>query len=68
MHMRMSVPLMPGCFPPPHSHPHDPNRDRLPTTHTCYNILLLNEYASKEKLRDRLYTALDNSNCGFFLI
>ncbi|KAI8928073.1 hypothetical protein BC831DRAFT_397940 [Entophlyctis helioformis] len=41
--------------------------DRVPTSHTCYNVLLLCEYADKEKLRDRLLTALANSNCGFFL-
>ncbi|KAJ3055483.1 putative E3 ubiquitin-protein ligase HTD2 [Rhizophlyctis rosea] len=41
--------------------------DRLPTSHTCYNVLLLNEYAGKEKLRERLLKALENSNCGFFL-
>ncbi|KAH6569688.1 hypothetical protein BASA50_002730 [Batrachochytrium salamandrivorans] len=41
--------------------------DRVPTSHTCYNVLLLCEYASVEKLRDRLLTALANCNCGFFL-
>lgn len=41
--------------------------DRLPTSHTCYNVLLLSAYSSKEKLADRLATALNNSNCGFFL-
>ncbi|KAL2913858.1 hypothetical protein HK105_206592 [Polyrhizophydium stewartii] len=41
--------------------------DRVPTSHTCYNVLLLCEYASKERLKDRLLTALANSNCGFFL-
>eukprot|EP00842_Homolaphlyctis_polyrhiza_P006083 jgi/Hompol1/6476/HPOL_002667-RA len=41
--------------------------DRVPTSHTCYNVLLLPEYSTKEKLYDRLLTALSNSNCGFFL-
>jgi hypothetical protein len=41
--------------------------DRLPTSHTCYNVLLLSEYASKEKLENRLLKALENGNCGFFL-
>jgi hypothetical protein len=41
--------------------------DRLPVTHTCYNVLLLNEYSTREKLRDRLLKALENANCGFFL-
>jgi hypothetical protein len=42
--------------------------DRLPTSHTCYNILLLNEYASKEKLAEKLKTAIAFARCGFFLI
>lgn len=41
--------------------------DRLPTSHTCFNVLLLSEYKTKEKLKDRLLKALDNSDCGFFL-
>ncbi|RKO93937.1 hypothetical protein BDK51DRAFT_21920 [Blyttiomyces helicus] len=41
--------------------------DRLPTSHTCFNVLLLNEYSSEEKLRDRLMKAIANSDCGFFL-
>ncbi|KAI8907246.1 hypothetical protein EDD86DRAFT_227847 [Gorgonomyces haynaldii] len=41
--------------------------DRVPTSHTCFNVLLLSEYSSKEKLKDRLLTALANCNCGFFL-
>ncbi|TNM87607.1 hypothetical protein fugu_005828 [Takifugu bimaculatus] len=32
--------------------------DRLPTSHTCYNILLLPEYSSKAKLRERLLKAI----------
>ncbi|KAJ3069033.1 putative E3 ubiquitin-protein ligase HTD2 [Podochytrium sp. JEL0797] len=35
-----------------------PDSDRLPTSHTCYNVLLLNEYASKEKLEERLKKAI----------
>ncbi|KAJ3367951.1 putative E3 ubiquitin-protein ligase HTD2 [Kappamyces sp. JEL0680] len=41
--------------------------DRLPTSHTCFNALLLSEYASKEKLKERLLVALENRNCGFYL-
>jgi ubiquitin-protein ligase E3 A len=41
--------------------------DRLPTSHTCFNALLLADYASKEKLKDRLLVALENRNCGFYL-
>lgn len=36
------------CPPPP----------RLPTSHTCFNVLLLPEYSSKEKLRERLLKAI----------
>uniref|UniRef100_A0A8C7YPX8 Ubiquitin-protein ligase E3A n=1 Tax=Oryzias sinensis TaxID=183150 RepID=A0A8C7YPX8_9TELE len=32
--------------------------DRLPTSHTCFNALLLPEYSSKEKLRERLLKAI----------
>lgn len=31
---------------------------RLPTSHTCFNVLLLPEYGSKEKLRERLLKAI----------
>ncbi|KAI9308061.1 hypothetical protein BJ944DRAFT_124404 [Cunninghamella echinulata] len=41
--------------------------DRLPTSHTCYNVLLLCEYGSKEKLRERLLTSISNSE-GFGMI
>ncbi|KAL1919135.1 uncharacterized protein VTP21DRAFT_2517 [Calcarisporiella thermophila] len=42
--------------------------DRLPTSHTCYNVLLLCEYATKEKLRERLITAISNYSEGFGMI
>ncbi|XP_061681552.1 ubiquitin-protein ligase E3A [Syngnathoides biaculeatus] len=32
--------------------------DRLPTSHTCFNVLLLPEYSSKQKLRERLLKAI----------
>ncbi|XP_034387336.1 ubiquitin-protein ligase E3A [Cyclopterus lumpus] len=32
--------------------------DRLPTSHTCFNALLLPEYACKDKLRERLLKAI----------
>lgn len=35
-----------------------PDTDRLPTSHTCFNVLLLPEYGSKEKLRERLLKAI----------
>lgn len=31
---------------------------RLPTSHTCFNALLLPEYSSKEKLKERLLKAI----------
>lgn len=44
-----------------------PDSDRLPTSHTCFNVLLLPEYTQKEKLRERLMTAIENSE-GFGMI
>ncbi|XP_068449017.1 ubiquitin-protein ligase E3A-like isoform X2 [Clinocottus analis] len=35
-----------------------PDTDRLPTSHTCFNALLLPEYSSREKLRERLLKAI----------
>ena len=43
-----------------------PDSDRLPSAHTCFNYLLLPEYASKEKLRSRLLTAIEHGQ-GFGL-
>lgn len=43
-----------------------PDSDRLPTAQTCFGRLLLPEYANKEKLRDRLQTALQQGR-GFGL-
>lgn len=40
--------------------------DRLPTSHTCFNTLLLNNYSSKEKLKYWLKMAIAN-NTGFGL-
>lgn len=34
------------------------NKDRLPSTHTCFNQLDLPEYENYETLRERLYTAI----------
>eukprot|EP00474_Spongospora_subterranea_P008715 CRZ09173.1 hypothetical protein [Spongospora subterranea] len=44
-----------------------PDSDRLPTSHTCFNHLLLPEYSTLEKLRERLITAIQNSE-GFGLM
>lgn len=46
---------------------HGPDCDRLPTAHTCFNVLLLPEYSSKEKLKDRLYKAIKYSQ-GFGML
>ena len=43
-----------------------PDTNRLPTSHTCFNILLVPEYSSKEKLRRSLNIAIQNSE-GFGL-
>eukprot|EP00127_Corallochytrium_limacisporum_P006231 Clim_evm7s222 gene=Clim_evmTU7s222 len=40
--------------------------DRLPTAHTCFNVLLLPNYETKEKLQERLLKAIKNSE-GFGL-
>jgi hypothetical protein len=38
----------------------------LPSAHTCFNVFLLPNYATKEKLREKLIKALDNAE-GFGL-
>ncbi|KAJ3153721.1 putative E3 ubiquitin-protein ligase HTD2 [Irineochytrium annulatum] len=44
-----------------------PDTDRLPTALTCFGRLLLPEYASKEKLKERLLVAILNAK-GFGLV
>ncbi|XP_063233453.1 ubiquitin-protein ligase E3A [Bacillus rossius redtenbacheri] len=44
-----------------------PDSDRLPTAHTCFNVLLLPEYDSREKLHDRLMKAINYSK-GFGML
>lgn len=44
----------------------EPDTDRLPTSHTCFNVLLLPEYNSRAKLQDRLMVAIHNAQ-GFGL-
>ncbi|KAI8882997.1 hypothetical protein K501DRAFT_285580 [Backusella circina FSU 941] len=44
-----------------------PDSDRLPTALTCFSRLLLPEYATRKKLRDRLITAIENAK-GFGLV
>jgi hypothetical protein len=40
--------------------------EQLPTAHTCFNILMLPEYGTKEKLRSKLIIAINNAE-GFGL-
>ncbi|OWF52883.1 ubiquitin-protein ligase E3A-like isoform X1 [Mizuhopecten yessoensis] len=44
-----------------------PDSDRLPTAHTCFNVLLLPDYSSKEKLNERLLKAINYSK-GFGML
>jgi ubiquitin-protein ligase E3 A len=41
--------------------------DQLPTSHTCFNVLLIPEYSSKDKLREKLRLAITHSS-GFGLV
>jgi len=41
-----------------------PDSDRLPSAHTCYNVLLLPEYTDKQKLNNLLHKAI--SECKGF--
>jgi hypothetical protein len=40
--------------------------ENLPTSHTCFNQLVLPDYASEEVLREKLEIALENID-GFYL-
>ncbi|KAK3611418.1 hypothetical protein CHS0354_034865 [Potamilus streckersoni] len=44
-----------------------PDSDRLPTAHTCFNVLLLPDYETKEKLEERLLKAINYSK-GFGML
>ncbi len=44
-----------------------PDTDRLPSALTCFGRLLLPEYSSKDKLKERLFTAIENAK-GFGLV
>ena len=41
-----------------------PDSDRLPSSHTCFNHVLLPEYTTCEKLKDRLSLAIQHAE-GF---
>lgn len=43
-----------------------PDSEKLPTAHTCFNLLLLPEYSSLERLEQKLQVAIHNSE-GFGL-
>ena len=71
-------PIMLYMYPPPShslSHTHTPSLPptrththcRLPTAHTCFNALLLCNYSSKEKLRERLTKAISYAK-GFGML
>ncbi|ETV92125.1 hypothetical protein, variant 1 [Aphanomyces invadans] len=44
-----------------------PDSNKLPTAHTCFNHLLLPEYASQDKLKERLMVAISQAE-GFGLL
>ncbi|ESO89420.1 hypothetical protein LOTGIDRAFT_218813 [Lottia gigantea] len=44
-----------------------PDSDRLPTSHTCFNVLLLPDYNTKDKLEERLLKAIMYSK-GFGML
>eukprot|EP01118_Nematostelium_gracile_P014044 TRINITY_DN5399_c0_g1_i1.p1 TRINITY_DN5399_c0_g1~~TRINITY_DN5399_c0_g1_i1.p1 ORF type:complete len:469 (+),score=99.25 TRINITY_DN5399_c0_g1_i1:722-2128(+) len=46
---------------------HGGDSDRLPSAHTCFNHLLLPEYSSKDKLQERLLSAINNAE-GFGML
>lgn len=43
-----------------------PDSNKLPTSHTCFNTLLLPEYVGKQKMLDRIKLAVMNAE-GFGL-
>jgi len=43
-----------------------PDTEHLPTAHTCFNVLLLPDYSSREKLLNKLAIAINNAE-GFGL-
>jgi len=45
-----------------------PDKDVLPTAHTCFNMLCLPDYSSKNELQRLLFLALNEGSEGFGLI
>ena len=46
---------------------HGPDSDRLPTAHTCFNVLLLPDYKNMDKLKERLLLAITHAK-GFGML
>lgn len=46
---------------------HGPDSDRLPTAHTCFNVLLLPDYKNFDKLKERLLLAITHAK-GFGML
>lgn len=44
-----------------------PDSERLPTSHTCFNVLLLPDYVDLDKLRNRLLLAITHAH-GFGML
>lgn len=44
-----------------------PDSERLPTAHTCFNVILLPDYKNREKLKERLHKAITYSK-GFGML
>ena len=44
-----------------------PHTQRLPTAHTCFNLLHLPEYATREAVQRKMQTAIENAE-GFGLM
>ena len=40
---------------------HGPDSDRLPTAHTCLNVLLLPDYKNMVKLKERFMIAITHA-------
>lgn len=43
------------------------DKESLPSAHTCFNQLDLPEYESEEKMREKLWLAINEGNKGFYI-
>ena len=57
----------PCCLPSCDPGPQGADSDRLPSSHTCFNVLMIPEYADKEKLDKLLRQAITHSE-GFGML